>query len=128
MASFAVTTGCARQMTRHHFCFRNLSAESNLEPYGNTADPWKFSGDTPEMDEKIEQALKEYQPLLHGMAGQFYRGYQALQQGAELPVTLQDARRAIELITAIYYSARNGQTVDLPLGEDHPYYDGWFEK
>ena len=88
LASFAVTTGCARQMTRHHFCFRNLSAESNLEPYGNTADPWKFSGDTPEMDEKIEQALKEYQPLPQGMTGQFYRGYQALQQGAELPVTL----------------------------------------
>lgn len=126
LASFAVTTGCQRQITRHHFCFRNLSAESNLVPYGNTADPWTFSGDTPELDEQIQRALAEYQPLPQGMTGQFYRCYQALQQGSELPVTLQDARRAIELISAVYYSARNGQAVDLPLGVDHPYYNGWF--
>ncbi len=126
IASFSVTTGCARQMTRHHFCFQNLSAESNLVPYGNTADPWTFSGDTPEMDEKIQQALEAYAPLPQGMTGQFYRGYQALEQGSELPVTLQDARRAVELITAIYYSARTGQAVDLPIGREHPYYNGWF--
>ncbi len=126
LASFSVTTGCARQMTRHHFCFRNLSAESNLEPYGNTADPWTFIGDTPEIDKNIHQVLKEYQPLPQGMTGQFYRCYQAVQQGTDLPVTLQDARRAIELITAVYYSARAGQAVDLPVGADHPYYNGWF--
>ncbi|RPJ50221.1 MAG: gfo/Idh/MocA family oxidoreductase [Chloroflexi bacterium] len=127
MASFSVTTGCAREITRHHFCFSRLSAESNFEPYGNTSEPWTFSGDTPEIDQEIEQALLEFKPLPEGIPGLFYRYYQAIEKGTELPVTLQDARRSIELITAIYYSARTGQTVGLPIESDHPYYNGWFE-
>jgi predicted dehydrogenase len=127
LASFSVTTGCAREITRHHFCFRNLSAESNLEPYGNTSEPWTYSGDTPEIDQEIHQALEEFKPLPEGMPGLFYRYYRSLSQGTELPVTLEDARRSIELITAIYYSARTGQAVDLPIGRDHPYYNGWAE-
>ena len=106
LASFAVTTGCQRQITRHHFCFRNLSVESNLIPYGNTVDPWTFNGDTPEIDEQIQNALAEYVDLPQGMIGEFYRAYQALQQDSELPVTLQDARRAVELITAARLSPR----------------------
>jgi predicted dehydrogenase len=127
LASFSVTTGCARELTRHHFCFSRLSAESNSEPYGNTSEPWTLSGDTPEIDEEIQLALKEFQPLPEGMPGLFYRYYQSMKQGAELPVTLEDARRSIELITAIYYSARTGQAVDMPIEKDHPYYNGWFD-
>jgi predicted dehydrogenase len=126
LASFSVTTGCEREITRHHFCFSRLSAESNFEAYGNTSDPWTFSGDTPEIDNEIQKALEDFRPLPEGMPGLFYRYYQSMTQGMELPITLQDARQSIELITAIYYSARSGMAVDLPIGSDHPYYNGWF--
>jgi hypothetical protein len=45
--------------------------------------------------------------------------------GAELPVTLADARASIELITALYCAARTRQPVSLPLAADHPLYGGW---
>jgi hypothetical protein len=36
-----------------------------------------------------------------------------------------DARAAIELVTAIYQSSRSGEAVALPIGPEHPLYDGW---
>jgi predicted dehydrogenase len=125
LASLSVTTGSAREISRHRFCFGNLTAESNLQPYANTGDDWTFTGDTPEADERIAAALERFTPLPEGDEGQFYRYYQALQSGQDFPVTLADARASLELITAIYYSARTRQTVELPLPAAHPLYAGW---
>jgi len=124
LCTLSVTTGSARQISRHRFCFTNLTAESNAEPYSNTSDPWTFTGDSPEAEQRIQGTLARYEPMPEGFAGQFYRFYQAL-PGGELPVTLADARAAVELVTAAYYSARTGQPAGLPLGRDHPYYAGW---
>jgi hypothetical protein len=49
----------------------------------------------------------------------------ALGSGRALPVTLADARRSVELVTALYYSAATGTLVPMPIGADHPYYRGW---
>ena len=119
------TTGSAHEISRHRFCFGNLSAESNTEPYRNTHDPWTFTGDTPEIDEQVSEALAAFVPLPEGFAGQFSRYHRALRTGAELPVTLADARASIELITAIYHAARTGAPVRLPLDAAHPLYGGW---
>lgn len=124
-ANLAVTTGSAEQISRHRFCFENLSAESNTEPYFSSADPWQFKGGTPEIDKQIEGFLANFKLLPEYFAGQFYRFYQALERGSELPVTLGDGRASLELVTAIYYSAKTGQSVDLPLGKDHPFYSRW---
>jgi predicted dehydrogenase len=128
LCSLSVTTGSTRQISRHRFCFSNLTAESNTHLYANTADPWTFTGDSPEIDQKIQDTLAHFEPLPEGFAGQFYRFHQALHRQAdntELPVTLADARASLELITATYYSARTHQVVSLPIGPDHPYYAGW---
>jgi predicted dehydrogenase len=125
LCSLSVTTGSAREISRHRFCFRDLTAESNTEPYANTTDPWLFVGDTPEIQASIDLALQQFQPLPEGFAGQFYRFFHAIQNNAELPVTLHDARAALELVTALYESARTRQAVSLPLAEDHPDYSGW---
>ena len=42
-----------------------------------------------------------------------------------LPVTLADARRSLELVTALYHSAATDTIVTLPIGPDHPKYHGW---
>jgi hypothetical protein len=51
----------------------------------------------------------------------------ALTSGGPLPVTLADARRSVELLTAAYWSAATGEAVALPLGPEHPFYGGWLE-
>ena len=125
LASLSVTTGSAKQISRHRFCFSNLTAESNTQPYRNTADPWTFTGDSLEVTRQIEQALSRFEPLPEGFVGQFYRFYHALRHNAELPVTLADARASLELITAMYHSAQTGQAVALPISQDHPKYADW---
>jgi hypothetical protein len=51
--------------------------------------------------------------------------YAALTGGYTLPVTLADARRSLELVTALYHSASTGSAVALPIEPDHPKYHGW---
>ena len=84
-----------------------------------------FVGDTPEIQESIDSALKQFQPLPEKFAGQFYRFYHAIRNDTELPVTLNEARAALELITALYESAWTRQAISLPISDDHPYYSGW---
>ena len=125
LASLSVTTGSTVQISRHRFCFSNLTAESNTQPYANTADPWTFTGDSPELEAQIEETLTRFVPLPEGFEGHFYRFHQALQNDSALPVTLAEARASLGLITAIYHSAQTGRMVELPIGEDHPKYGGW---
>ena len=125
LASLSVTLGSSPEITRHRFCFQNLTAESNTQPYHNSFEPWTFTGDTPELSEQIAAALSRFVPLPERFSGQFYRLYQALQDGTELPVTLADARAALELITAMYHSSREEQSVALPIGRDRPAYASW---
>jgi predicted dehydrogenase len=125
LCTLALTTGSAHEISRHRFCFANLSAESNTAPYRSTHEPWTFTGDTPEIDARIVETLARFEPGPQGFAGQFSRFYRALDSGAEPPVTLAEARAALELITAIYDSARNRAPVDLPLDAGHRLYGGW---
>jgi predicted dehydrogenase len=125
LASLGVTLGSAAEITRHRFSFSGLVAESNTRPYTNSGDPWTFVGDTPELTEQIEAILADFRPLPEHYAGQFYRFYDALKCGGELPVTLADARVSLELITAMYDSAETGGSVTLPIGAEHPRYASW---
>jgi predicted dehydrogenase len=128
LATLAATVGSVVEITRHRFCFSGLVAESNTKPYHNSHDPWTFTGDTPELDAQIKEALERFVPLPERFEGQFYRYYQAITHGEELPVTLADARAALELLTAMYVSSRTGQQVELPFDTDHPAYEGWLPK
>jgi predicted dehydrogenase len=128
LATSAATLGSAEEILRHRFCFSGLSAESNILPYENTREPWKFIGDTPELTVKIEATLARFKPLPEGNEGQFFRLHEALTTGKELPVTLDQARASLELISAVYFSAATNQPVALPLGKDHPTYHGWLPK
>jgi predicted dehydrogenase len=51
--------------------------------------------------------------------------HQALETAGSLPVTLADARRSLELITALYHAAETGEPVSLPIGVNHPKYASW---
>jgi predicted dehydrogenase len=126
LVSLSVTLGASDEMSRHRYVFSGLTAESNRLPYASgLGDPWTFTGDTPEIKAQIEESLARFTPLPEGYAGQFLRLHQALADGTPPPVTLQDARASLELVTALYDSARRGQAVELPITADHPLYASW---
>ena len=126
LASIAVTLGSCVEISRQRYCFANLVAESNLAPYDrNTSEPWQFVADTSELEPRMDAMLATMAPGPEGFVGQFARFGEALRSKAELPVTLADARRVVELLTAIYASARTHAAVDLPIGSEHPLYGGW---
>jgi predicted dehydrogenase len=125
LASLSVTAGSTVEISRHRFCFSNLTAESNTQPYHNSHEPWTFTGDTPEIEAQIQATLARFEPLPERFPGQFYRYAQSLHTNTELPVTLADARAALELITALYHSIETGQVVELPISQDHPKYANW---
>jgi predicted dehydrogenase len=125
LVSLSATLGSSEEITRHRFCFRNFTAESNTSPYNNSQDPWKFTGDSPEIQREIDNMLARFVPEHEGYAGQFSRFCSALEKGEELPVTLADARTSLELVTAIYVSAEQGGDVALPITPGHSHYTSW---
>jgi predicted dehydrogenase len=125
LAGSTVTLGRADEISRHSFVFEKLSADSNLRPYDSSGDPWKFTGDSKELQAQIDAALAEFQPEHEHYQGQFVRFHRALREGGEIPATLDDARQALELITAIYHSAETGEPVELPITAQHPKYARW---
>jgi predicted dehydrogenase len=128
LAAFALTTGSTDQITRLRFVFANLTAESNTKTYSSTAEPWKFTADTPEADAALQAALARFIPQPDGFAGQFQAFADCLKTGAAFPVTMNDSRQAIELLTAFFLSSRTNLPVELPIAPDHPYYAGWLPK
>jgi predicted dehydrogenase len=124
-ATSSVTLGSRQETSRLRFCFADLVAESGLSPYNPGHDPWTFPHDDPAAARRIAAALEDFAPLPERFVGQFHRMHAALSGDAPLPVTLADARRSIELLSAAYWSAATGEPVALPLAPDHPLYAGW---
>ena len=125
LASLAATLGSQREISRLRFCFEHMTLQSSLAPYSPGDDPWEITAATPEVDQRITEALADYQPVRPRYEGQFGAYHAALMSGTELPVTLADARISLELITALYHSAATCAEVTLPIERDHPSYGGW---
>jgi predicted dehydrogenase len=125
LSTLTATLGSADEITRHRFCFAAFSAESGTAPYTSSGEPWTITPDSPEDETRIKEALAAFEPGPEVYEGQFARYVKALREGGELPVTLADARASLELVTALYVSAREGRDVVLPLAPDDPAYAGW---
>lgn len=124
LASLSVTLGSAEEISRLRFCFEGLTAESNHAPYRASSEPWRFMPRSVEHASRMDAALADFRPQQEGFARQFALLHEALETGGPLPVTLEDARRSIELAAALYHSAATGTDVELPFGPDHPIYRG----
>jgi predicted dehydrogenase len=125
LATSAATLGSHKEITRLRFCFEKLTAESNPAPYTPQFEPWTLVPASPEAGAEIEAALRDFDPGPQWFPGQLARFHAALGAGSELPVTIADARAALELITAAYHCAETGQAVALPIGKEHPKYASW---
>lgn len=125
LAALSMTLGSRREISRLRFAFRDLVAESSLEPYTMSRDPWTYRAEDEAHQARIDTALAAYPPHEDSYTRQFELFHTAVTRGGELPVTLEDARRSLELVTAAYHSARTNAPVTLPLDAAHPLYRSW---
>ncbi len=123
IALLSVTLGSAEQITRIRIACENVTITSGGELYMSSKSPWHFTPCPPKDEAWLARALEGAPQGHEGFAGQFAAFHAALESGAPPPVTVGEARQALELITAIYRSARTGQRVDLPIGPGDAGYD-----
>ena len=121
----SVTLGAATDTSRLRFCFSGLTAESGLEPYKLADSDWQFIARAPQRQAEIESVLADLTPPLSGFQGLFAAIYDHLVSGQGDIVSFADGRRSIEFVTAVYWSAREGKQIHLPLNEDDPLYHSW---
>jgi predicted dehydrogenase len=125
LASLSATLGSHKEISRLRFCFEHVTFESTQSPYSPGDDPWEIVPASAGAADRIATALAEHAFVPSGFGGLMDAYHRALASGKELPVTLGDARRSLEFVTALYHSAATGLVVTLPIADDHPAYKGW---
>jgi predicted dehydrogenase len=121
----AVTLGAATETSRLRFVYEHLTVESSQSPYKPGAEPWQFHWKDKASAKRAASVLDGWEPPASGWKGQFADTHAALVGGGPLPVGLDDARTALEVVTAWYRSSRTGAPVALPLAADDPDRDSW---
>ncbi|ASY66143.1 Myo-inositol 2-dehydrogenase (plasmid) [Sinorhizobium sojae CCBAU 05684] len=125
LSTSSITLGAAMDTTRLRFTFEGLTAESGTAPYAPAEGGWRFTARAPRDQAAIDQVLAGLPATLAGYAGYFDAIADALEGRGGREVTLEDGRQSIELVTAVYYAARTGQRVSLPLSRAAPLYESW---
>ena len=125
LGSFTATLGSADEITRIRLAFENLTIESDHSPYNPGAAPWTILPRNDKTRDAIAALLKDWKDVPPRFTTQMSRFHDALIGNGPLPVTSADSRRALEIVTAFYYSSRTHQEVVFPIGKDHPNYQSW---
>jgi predicted dehydrogenase len=128
LASLTATLGSCRQLARLRLCFENVTFERQAYDEASTRpgdEPWTIVPKSPEVGSAIEAKMAEVPPARSWFARQYELFHEALATGQAFPVTLDDARASLELITALFHSDETGTAVSLPIGPTHPKYGGW---
>jgi predicted dehydrogenase len=126
LVTSSITLGAADELTRLRFCFAGLTAESpGVQPYNPSEGDWRFTPRGATQQAQIDDALQGFVPMRESFAGLFEALHPALDGIAPMPLSLQDAYRSLELISAIYFSSATNTVVELPVPSDHPVHDGW---
>lgn len=91
--------------------------------YASVSEPNGFPEEDAELEQKIWAYADSLPPVPYeGHPGQLDNVMTAIETGGDVAITGEDGRRTIELITAIYKAGAQGETVQLPLRKDDPFY------
>ena len=124
LATSSITLGAANDTTRLRFCFENMTAESDLLPYAPAQGTWQFSA-RGVAQSQIDDVIAAQPTSPSGFTGFFKALSNALSGKGHDAVSLNDGRRSLELVSAIYQSSREGRMIDLPLDSGSAFYGGW---
>jgi predicted dehydrogenase len=126
LVTSSVTLGAAEELTKLRFCFTDLTAENpGTPPYRPAEGQWHFAARGARRQSEIDAVLAAVPARKESFAGLFEALHPALAGAAPWPLTLQDAARSLELVSAIYYASATNSAVELPLPPDHPVRAGW---
>ena len=125
LVTSSITLGSATDMSRLRFCFENLTAESGRLPYHPAADGWTFKAREPGLQGEVDTLTAGCATRPERFAGLFADFAAKLRGEPNDAVSPADGRRSLELVTALYQSARQGEQVSLPIMQDDPIYQGW---
>lgn len=126
LVSSSITLGAAGSTSRFRAVFENVTMTSGTEPYHVGAGPWTFQARDPARQPDIDAVINALPEESWRFAGQFADIHAQLTGGKERYLPSPDeALHSIELITAMYQSAREGTIVRLPLPADQPLIEGW---
>lgn len=127
LATLTATLGSLKPVTRMRFCFENVTFEKVAHHDGTRPgdEPWEIVPRNEEVGKAVAALLQEVPRVRPWFAGQYEAFHHALVTDGPLPVTLDDARASLELITALYEASATNSAVSLPIGPDHPRYHGW---
>ena len=121
------STSLTSRLEHSRFCmvFERVSIEGQTDMTQWKQQAWRYLARDPSNQTRIDDLLAELRFEHEQFEAQFLAMHACLRGGQVPPITSQDARNSIELLTAMYFSAHQGIDVELPLSEQHPYYGGW---
>ncbi|MDR6101953.1 putative dehydrogenase [Agrobacterium larrymoorei] len=125
LATSSVTLGAAEDTSRLRFCFEGFTAESGSLPYRPAEDKWRFIARAPTTQAQIDAVLATVGEGENGFTGFVEAIADAMEGRGGKEVTVTDGLQSIELVTAIYRSAREGKPVRLAEAADGQWIKGW---
>jgi predicted dehydrogenase len=101
-----------------------MEAISSEDPYCVAYEPWQFKSVDPEHEKEIQRFLanKKYQFELashHRLAEDFVT---AIRNNRQPAVGVNEIRRSLQVLTAIYKANKSGKRVELPINKDDAFY------
>jgi predicted dehydrogenase len=123
LVTSSITLGAATDETRLRLVYERATIESARIPYAPGSAVWTVTARDP-----ADQPAIDAVPVPEGL--DWFPGYLAdvadrIEGRPNTAVTLAEGGAAIELVTAIYRSARFGDRVRLPLEPGSPLWEGW---
>ena len=131
LVTSSITLGAANDTSRLRFCFNGLTVESGAspdKPYNPAEDEWRFLARKPVTQNQINEVLYKVNRTKSWYAGMFDEIANKLEGKTSDEVTLLDARKSLEFVTAVYNSSRLGKNISLPINKDNPLYNSWLPK
>ncbi|MFL2883604.1 MAG: Gfo/Idh/MocA family protein [Candidatus Pelagibacter sp.] len=128
LVTSSITLGAANDTSRLRFCFEGLTAESGAspdKPYSPADDKWDFLPRAPITQTQIVEVLSKVKEPKSWYAGMFEEIANKLDGSSSDEVTLLDARKSLEFVTAVYDSSRKNKSIKLPINKDNPLYNSW---
>ncbi len=128
LVTSSITLGAANDTSRLRFCFEGLTVESGAspnKPYNPADDEWIFLPRAPITQIQINNVLSKIKKTKSWYAGMFDEIANKLDGLPSEEVTLLDARKSLEFVTAVYDSYRKNKNIKLPIQKYNALYNSW---